>query len=265
MIVPTATDVTTKQLRDHLFRYRVNQFFAAPAQVHDLIQQFGSASFPDTMRCLMLGSAPVTSGFLSKLSGIYQGDTWCIYGMTEILPVATVAAATKIANREPGDLLGDPVPGATLRIAADGELIVSGSSLCIGYLGQPPLHEVATGDIVKTDSRGRLVLLGRKKDMIIRREYNIYPSLYESTISKVPGVEACALVGRYNEAISDEEVVLFVEGQIDAGKLRRLLTSGEYSIDKTALPDEIIVIPAIPRIGRQQKPDKNKLRDMAQL
>ena len=45
-----------------------------------------------------------------------------------------------------------------------------------------------------------LVLLGRKKDMIIRGSHNIYPELIEGTIAGIPGVRRCAIVGLYDPA-----------------------------------------------------------------
>jgi acyl-CoA synthetase (AMP-forming)/AMP-acid ligase II len=47
--------------------------------------------------------------------------------------------------------------------------------------------------------------------MIIRKEFNIYPSLYESIISQIPGIISCAMVGIYTDTINDEKVILYIE------------------------------------------------------
>jgi len=47
--------------------------------------------------------------------------------------------------------------------------------------------------------------------MIIRKEYNIYPSLYEPIISQIPGISDCALIGIYDEKLNDEKIILFIE------------------------------------------------------
>src|SRR5204862_6921665 len=112
----------------------------------------------------------------------------------------------------PGDLVGTPFPGVTARTSDDGELHVTGPNLFRGYLGQPPASDHATGDMAVIDG-GRVALLGRRKDMIIRREHNIYPELYESALESIPGVRRCAMVGVYDDARADERVVVAVEAE----------------------------------------------------
>jgi acyl-CoA synthetase (AMP-forming)/AMP-acid ligase II len=186
--------------------------------------------------------------------------------MTEALPVSWVSLEDKLAHLGDGDLAGEPCPGVHIRIAADGEILVSGPNLCRGYLGMPPATEVATGDIGRLDG-GRLVLLGRKKDMIIRGSYNIYPALVEDTVAAVRGVRRCALIGLYDDRRADEEVVLAVEPQdgADRAELRRRVKreifEGPRRIDIYARPDRI-VFTRIPLAGRSHKPDKIALRKL---
>jgi acyl-CoA synthetase (AMP-forming)/AMP-acid ligase II len=105
------------------------------------------------------------------------------------------------------------------------------------------------------------VLTGRKKDMIIRRNFNLYPGLYEPTINRIPGVTECAFVGVYDEKRHDEVVALFVETHkpLTENALRKAMETGAYSIDREAMPD-LIVLQPLPRAGRQSKVDKNALR-----
>jgi long-subunit acyl-CoA synthetase (AMP-forming) len=50
-----------------------------------------------------------------------------------------------------------------VRLGDDGELVVRAPHLCTGYLGEPPLAELRTGDLARLDADGRLVLLGRAR------------------------------------------------------------------------------------------------------
>jgi acyl-CoA synthetase (AMP-forming)/AMP-acid ligase II len=126
--------------------------------------------------------------------------------------------------------------------------------------------EHATGDLARMQD-GRLVLLGRAKDMIIRGETNIYPELYEPVIERIPGVRRCALIGQYREHLADECVVLVVEPEpgTDADELsRRLrheLRCGDYRIDAAAQPDFIFSMP-LPEAGRASKVNKTALRTL---
>jgi acyl-CoA synthetase (AMP-forming)/AMP-acid ligase II len=221
---------------------------------------------PARLRSLMIGAAPVRAPFLARLAPLLPEacDAWCVYGATELLPIARVSLREKLAYDGDGDLVGRPVRGVSARLDANGQLLVSGASLCRGYAGQPDMAEHATGDLARVDGE-RIVLLGRLKDMIIRGDHNIYPELYEPLVERIPGVRRAALVGDFDEARADERVVLVIEPApgIDADALRaqvaREVRSGANRLDSSALPDEIRVH-ALPESGRSHKVDKVALR-----
>ena len=147
--------------------------------------------------------------------------------MTEMLPVCFVDMEEKLEYEGSGDLVGAPCPDVRLRIARDGEIMVAGPNLCGAYLAGPALDELATGDLGRLDADGRLVLLGRKKDMIIRGSYNIYPGLIEEVIAGIAGVRRCAVVGVYDENRADE-VEDVVAGEEDVRHpLQDALAQGE--------------------------------------
>ncbi|MBB5626315.1 class I adenylate-forming enzyme family protein [Sphaerisporangium krabiense] len=216
-------------------------------------------ALPRRLRCLLLGTAPSPPAVLRRArDAAPHAEILSVYALTEALPVAVARAEDKLACPE-GDLLGTPLPGVRTRIAGDGELLVSGPQLARGYLGEPPLREVATGDLVRLDAQGRLVLLGRKKDMLLRDGVNIYPGLYEPAIGALPGVAEAAIVGVPDPETGDEEVVLaVVPGPgFDAGALRRALPG---VVDAGALPDRVAVLEDFPRGGRTGKLDRAALR-----
>jgi len=256
-----------------LHKHGVTMTFALPGDLEKVVGfcKRTNRRFPGSVIRLMLGSAPVPAGFLQRLSAVLPANTvvWDVYGMTEMLPICGVTLAEKLAYGGPGDLVGRPLPGVGVRLSDDGELVVSGPNLFSHYLGgdESPVLEHATGDTAFLDDQGRVVLTGRKKDMIIKGAYNIYPSLFEPTIEKVPGVRACAMVGIYRECASDEEIVLVVEGEPGVERaslertLRRELLHGPLSIDTYAQPDRILFAP-LPRSGRSNKIDKKRLRRM---
>jgi acyl-CoA synthetase (AMP-forming)/AMP-acid ligase II len=192
-----------------------------------------------------------------------QTAAWAVYAMTEMLPVSAVPLAEKLAYAGAGDLIGAPFPGVRAMID-DGELVLAGPNLCRGYLGEPEMAAHRTGDLARIDVDGRIVLLGRKKEMLIRGHTNIYPALVEERVNQIAGVRASALVGRYDPERSDERVVLVVEpfAGVDHADLRarleRELRAGPSSIDTTAYPDEILFAP-LPRTGRSHKVDRQAL------
>ncbi len=220
---------------------------------------------PASLQHILLGSAPVTRAFLQRLIKVVHPHTrlTCLYGMTENLLVTNIDGRFKATYDVAGDLLGDTVPGVELKIVED-EIWLKSPQLFKRYFhltDRPEWH--ATGDLGTFDAAGRLLLLGRSKDMIIRRNFNIYPALYEPTINTIEGIDEAVLVGVYDDMMQDERVYLIVEGSPDlsATRIMNLLRSGPYAIDQEALPDSIL-FQTLPRSGRQHKVDKMALRQL---
>jgi acyl-coenzyme A synthetase/AMP-(fatty) acid ligase len=252
-----------------LHRSRATHAFFVPSDLHRMVaycEQHGGA-LPDTLRQIVLGSGPVDRPLLARLRPFLPDATrvQSVYGLTEMAPVASVDMAEKLAWGSEGDLVGAPLPGSRVRIGEGGELYVAGDRLCGRYLGGEPLMEVATGDLARLDDEGRIVLLGRVKDMIVRGRYNIYPALYEGKIAEIPGVVRCALIGVWDERLGDERVVLVLEPTADETnpvQLKRrvaLALRTDALVDTLALPDEIVVMP-LPESGRTHKVDRRALR-----
>ena len=219
--------------------------------------------FPTSLQHVFIGSAPVHSAFLQKLVALApKMRITSLYGMTENLMVACIDGQQKLTFDGQGDIVGRTFPNVEIRIADDDEIMLKSPQLFKQYLHFPPRPAWhATGDLGKITSDGSLVLTGRKKDMIIRRNMNIYPGLYEPTINKIPNIIEAVMVGVYSEDLHDEVVYLIVESdkQLSASNIMSALTTGKYSIDKEALPDQII-FQQLPRKGRQSKVDKNEIR-----
>ena len=253
-------------------QHGITTLFGPPADFVPLMRTLTQSGqrFPESVRLVMLGSAPVHPGFLERLKEclLPHVRVLCLYGMTEHLLVATATMAEKLASGVEGDYIGRPVDGVDVRIEDDGELLVRSGQGFSRYLNDRDGSEWhATGDLARRAPDGSITLLGRKKDMIIRGNFNLYPSLYEATVSRIPGVEAAAFVGVYDEAAADERVYLVVEPlpactDHDAlgRRLAALLRDGEFAIDREAWPDTILVRD-LPRSGRSRKVDKARLRE----
>jgi len=125
---------------------------------------------------------------------IYEG-----YGLTE-----TTAGAT--CNR-PGAMrvgtVGQPIPGVTIRIAADGEILMKGDNVFRGYYNNADATKEAledgwfhTGDIGELDSDGFLRITGRKKELIVTAGgKNVAPAVLEDRLRAHPLVSQCLVVG----------------------------------------------------------------------
>ncbi|MFD4242144.1 AMP-dependent synthetase/ligase [Streptomyces sp. NPDC058525] len=126
---------------------------------------------------------------------IYEG-----YGLTETSGPSTVNPP--LAPR-PGTV-GQPVPGSSVRIADDGEVLLSGCQVFGGYLdadtpdGTPAVRDgwFATGDLGRLDADGYLTITGRKKEILVTSGgKNVSPAPLEDRLRAHPLVSQCMLVG----------------------------------------------------------------------
>lgn len=245
---------------------QIDTLFGPPVEYQELLNYAKEQNkcLPASLRHIVLGSAPVRQHFLSNL--IPQIDpqckVTCLYGMTENLVTTSCDGRAKINAKVDGDLLGKPLDGVSIKIDQHGEIMVKSPQQYIRYFHNtqsPEWHE--TGDLGKIDEKGNIILTGRKKDMIIRRNFNIYPALYEPSIEKMECINQAVMLGIYDKEISDEKVILIVEpnGNFDQNTIIKKLTTGPHAIDPDALPD-IILSGKILRKGRQQKIDRRGMK-----
>ena len=121
------------------------------------------------------------------------------YGATECAPVVSVTPPSD-HNFES---IGKPLPGVEVRIAEDGELLVHGPNVALGYWQNPEATAAAfqdgwyhTGDLGYQDSQGNLYLKGRKKNLIVLSNgLNVYPEDIENALLTNPAVKDAVIVG----------------------------------------------------------------------
>lgn len=251
----------------YLIEHNIDCLFGPPSEILALVKycEHQKLSFPESVRHILLGSAPVYPSFLKRLKSIAPIDLQitCIYGMTENLIVSTISGAEKLAAKpELGDLVGTPVRDLEYQISEAGNLLIRSPQLCTRYFHEDKhmnWHDTGDRAII---SDGQIYLTGRSKNMIIHKNTNIYPELYEPSICQIEGVEDAALVGIYDESIEDERVILTIQtvkNDLNPYKIMKELQSGPHSIHRDALPDKILFM-NIPRKGRQQKLDRESLK-----
>ncbi len=215
---------------------------------------------------LITGAAPVLPSLLNRISRVLPKSlTFSVYGLTEMFPVSIVLGNAKFAYGN-CDFAGRPVDNARVRIHKPdskgvGEIVISGESLMLGYLGQKKTIEHYTGDIGKiVGDDGSFALVGRKKDMFIRGDKNLYPHLYEPSIMEIYGVNDCTLVG-LSDVYGDDLIILFIEASV--GKHFEITQNVKEVMDDDAMPDEIVFIEELPYKGRSRRPDRESLRKKA--
>ncbi len=175
------------------------------------------------------------------------------YGLSESSPVASFNHADR--ERKPGSI-GTPIKNVEMRVVDDdgqevpqgevGEIVIRGYNVMKGYWQRPEataetiidgwLH---TGDMGRVDEDGYFYVVDRKKELIIRGGYNVYPREIEEVLYEHPAVREAAVLGvphdEYGEEVgaavalkdgasaTPDELRDYVKGQVAAYKYPRLI------------------------------------------
>jgi long-chain acyl-CoA synthetase len=140
------------------------------------------------------------------------------YGLSETSPVASFNHPDKV--RKPGSI-GTPIEGVEMRLVDDlgqtvpggeiGEIAIRGHNVMKGYWNKPEATAEAiadgwfrTGDMARVDSDGYYYIVDRKKDLIIRGGYNVYPREIEEVLYEHPAVLEAAVIGVPHPSLGEE-------------------------------------------------------------
>jgi long-chain acyl-CoA synthetase len=214
------------------------------------------------LRYVASGAAPLAAEaiqeFVRRVPGVEIREG---YGLTE--------TSALVSTNPPGAIaygtVGLPVPGTEVRIV-DGEVCVRSELVMRGYWNAPELTAetiregwLYTGDMGRLDEDGYLTILDRKKDLIIRGGFNVFPLDVEEALLEHPAIATACVLGRTDD-VHGEEVVAFVT-LADEISPDDLVAFGRQRLGGYKYPREIHVLDALPLtpIG---KLDRNALREL---
>ncbi len=242
-------------------RHRLQTSAVVPSMIHLLLAQPVERHDLSSLVYLGCGAAPLAPTATQEIERripsvtIRQG-----YGLTE---TAALISTNPAGQEKPGSV-GLPIPGAEVRIVDDqdlalpvgeaGEICCRSPAVMCGYWGAPEATAEAvrdgwlhTGDIGYLDDDGYLFIVDRKKDLIIRGGFNVYPRDVEDALLEHPGVAAAGVVGR-PDGRHGEEVVAFVSlnGVGDGVSPDELVAWARERIGGYKYPREVHIIDSVP-------------------
>ncbi len=235
-------------------RDSVTHFYGVPTMFGALLHHPERESFDtSSLRTCITGGASMPVEVLRGFEEAFGAVVLEGYGLSETSPVASSNHPGK--ERKPGSI-GTPIEGVEMQVVDEndepvaqgevGEIVIRGHNIMKGYWQRPDATEEAmrggwfhSGDMARTDEEGYFFIVDRKKDLIIRGGYNVYPREVEEVLYEHPKIREAAVIGvphdewgeeigaavvlMEGEQLGQEEVSAYVKDRIAAYKYPRVV------------------------------------------
>jgi long-chain acyl-CoA synthetase len=211
-----------------------------PTMYVALLEAAKTISERPRLRYAISGGASIPLAVIDRFRAEFGVEIYEGYGLTETSPVACF---NHIGRTPRAGSIGTPIWGVDLEIARPdiedhiellgvdelGEIVIRGHNIMKGYLHLPEETAKAvvdgwfrSGDLGRKDADGYLWIVDRKKDMILRNGYNVYPREVEELLTAHPAVSTAAVFGVADEVHGEEImacVVLAPGADVDSATL----------------------------------------------
>jgi long-chain acyl-CoA synthetase len=235
-------------------RDRVTHFYGVPTMFGALLHHPERESYDTSaLRTCITGGASMPVEVLRGFEDAFGAVVLEGYGLSETSPVACSNHPGR--ERKPGSI-GTPIEGVEMKLVGEddeevtqgevGEIVIRGHNIMKGYWQRPDATEEAmrggwfhSGDMARVDEDGYFFIVDRKKDLIIRGGYNVYPREVEEVLYEHPKIREAAVVGvphdewgeeigaavvaHEGEELTAEEVSAYVKERIAAYKYPRVV------------------------------------------
>ncbi|HEY8809616.1 MAG TPA: long-chain fatty acid--CoA ligase [Solirubrobacterales bacterium] len=235
-------------------RDSVTHFYGVPTMYGALLHHPDRESFDtSSLRICITGGASMPVEVLRGFEDAFGAKVMEGYGLSETSPVACSNHPDR--ERKAGSI-GTPIEGVEMQVVNEndepvgqgevGEIVIRGHNIMKGYWQRPEATEEAmrsgwfhSGDMARVDEDGFFYIVDRKKDLIIRGGYNVYPREVEEVLYEHPKIREAAVVGvphdqwgeeigaavvlHEGEKLSPEEISTYVKDRIAAYKYPRVV------------------------------------------
>ncbi|POH58013.1 long-chain-fatty-acid--CoA ligase [Arthrobacter glacialis] len=249
-------------------RDKVTIFEGVPTMYIALLRTAGRENYDvSSLRVAASGGSALPMEILHEFENTFSATLLEGYGLSETSPVICFNQVDGI--RKPGSI-GTVVDGAQLKVVDDaghevetgvvGEIVASGGYVMKGYWRNPEATAAAirdgwffTGDLGRKDEDSVFYIVDRKKDMILRGGYNVYPREVEEVLYEHPAVAEAAVVGKVDDVHGEEiyAAVSLKDGAAGAGDLEALAADiREFVKARVAAykyPRKVVIMDALPK------------------
>jgi long-chain acyl-CoA synthetase len=260
---------------DLMHAERATLFFGVPTMYVQLLEAATRAAALPELRDCVSGGASLPVVVLERFEKAFTTTVYEGYGLSETSPTASVNQpwfGTKAGT------VGHPIWGVEVEVADEtvddriellppgglGEIVIRGHNVFAGYLDNPEATAEAivdgwfrTGDIGTVDEDGFISIVDRKKDLIIRGGFNVYPREVEEVLMRHPSVAQVAVIGVPDEEKGEEIcAVVVASAPVDGDEL---IAWSREQLGRHKYPRRVEVLDALP-MGPSHKVLKRELR-----
>jgi long-chain acyl-CoA synthetase len=262
---------------DLMVREGVDVFHGVPTMFIGLLEAAAKADRLPQLRICVSGGASLPVAVLERFTEVFGATIFEGYGLSETSPTATTNQPA--FGTRPGTI-GHPIWGVEVEIARAeveerieflptgelGEIVIRGHNVFAGYLGRPEATAAAvvdgwfrSGDLGTKDEQGFLTVVDRKKDLIIRGGFNVYPREVEEALARHPAVQQVAVIGVPDDVLGEEICAVVVP---DPGGVTEaaLLAWAKEKLGRHKYPRQVRFVDALP-LGPSHKVLKRVLRE----
>ncbi|MGW1593446.1 long-chain-fatty-acid--CoA ligase [Streptomyces sp. NPDC002343] len=260
-----------------MVREDVNTFHGVPTMFVALAAAAADAERLPGLRVCISGGASLPVAVLERFEAAFGTEVYEGYGLSETSPAATVNQP--VFGTRPGTI-GHPLWGVDAEIARAeaedriellppgelGEVVIRGHNVFSGYLGRPEATAEAlvdgwfrTGDLGVKDDEGFLRIVDRKKDVIIRGGYNVYPREVEEVLMRHPDIAQVAVIGLPDELHGEEICAVAVPAPGTTPDAAALTEWSKQHLGRHKYPRRVEFTDTLP-LGPSMKVLKRELR-----
>ena len=252
-----------KTVIDELAHHRCTIFSGVPTMYFALLDADTEGHDLSALRIGVSGGAAmpgeVIRAFEEKFPGVVVLEG---YGLSE-----TASTTTFNINAEQRKVLsiGKPIWGVSVKVVDEdgadlpagsdnvGEIVIRGHNVMKGYYNKPEATAEAlrdgwlhTGDLAYCDEDGYFFIVDRKKDLVIRGGYNVYPREIEEVLFDHPAVAAAAVIGKPDDKLGQEVLAFVVAKENARVEPDELIAHCKERLAAYKYPREVRIIDELP-------------------
>ncbi len=259
-----------------MVREKVTVFHGVPTMYIALLEAAPKADKLPDLRLCVSGGASLPVAVLERFNDVFHAEIFEGYGLSETSPTATTNQPAY--GTRPGTV-GHSIWGVDVEVARPeidgrielmapgelGEIVIRGHNVFAGYLNNPEATAQAvvdgwfrTGDLGTKDEQGFITIVDRKKDLVIRGGFNVYPREVEEALARHPAVVQVAVIG-VPDPVHGEEICAVIVPDPGGVTAAELIEWSKERLGRHKYPRQIRFVESLP-LGPSMKVLKRELR-----